>query len=540
MKIKAKIGLMVGAAIVTCAVVAGLGLFGLGRLNANMEQIAGDGMARLMAVSDIRASYFALIPMVYSRANTDDQQAGEDLQKKIDGGAKDLLNKIDVYIEHERKDDEELQEVLRLTKFNVLSFAAKLTSINSLIVAGGADMAKGVIERDIAALHERLSISLNKLVEINTRRVDKLVSSSSEYFSETFYFTAFAAVAGLLFIGGLGIAFGRSIILPLCKMQESMVRTASELDFSVLIDFKSNDEVGGALFAYNQLLSKLSGSFKEIQIASECLLDVIDDLSESSQEISRNSNDQHDASSDMAAAMEELTVTISMVANQARDVSMQTQISRSNADQGAEIILSTIHCIEIISESVRQTSSRIDALRNSSERISSVAGIISEIAEQTNLLALNAAIEAARAGEQGRGFAVVADEVRKLAERTSNSTKEISELLDNMKNSVNRSADSMLDAVREVETGVENAKQAGVSIQEMKRGASAVEGAVKDISESVREQSTATVSISQRIEQIAQMSELNVAALENTSGAITRVSDTSRKIAKALSVYKVC
>jgi methyl-accepting chemotaxis protein len=269
------------------------------------------------------------------------------------------------------------------------------------------------------------------------------------------------------------------------------------------------------------------------------MANIAAEVNQSSNEIAGNSHSQSDASSEMAAAVQQLTVSISMVANQAQEASRHTQTSRDQADHGTDVILSTVRGIQTISESVRETSVRIDALRNDGERISLVANIIKEIAEQTNLLALNAAIEAARAGELGRGFAVVADEVRKLAERTSKSTQEIAGLLAQMRGSAKQAVDSMGSAVREVETGVENAQLAGQSIQEIKAGSKTVAGAVEEISEAMREQTTATTAISQRIEQIAQMTERNTAAVQNTAQAVHRMSDMSREIADALSAYKV-
>lgn len=216
-----------------------------------------------------------------------------------------------------------------------------------------------------------------------------------------------------------------------------------------------------------------------------------------------------------------------------------TRVSHDNADQGASIILSTVNGIQAISESVKLASTRIDALRNDSESISAVANIIKDIADQTNLLALNAAIEAARSGEQGRGFSVVADEVRKLSERTSRSTQEISTILLQMQGSAKEAVESMALAVTEVESGVNHAHLAGVSINEIKTGSNTVVHAVEEITEAVQEQSVASTSISQRIEQIAQMTEKNTASVEATATAVHRMSQMSREIATTLNVYKV-
>ncbi len=537
MLISKKIWLLVAIAMLTSAAVSTFGLYGVKSVNSSVVEIANNSVPSLLLVSDMRSTYLAVIPQVYNRANTADATKGAEQFKEIEANANALIKQVNDYTQ--RATDENEKKSLAEVKLSMIAFITTLRQVHGLASTGETALSLGIVQSDIGPLHERLSTSLNTLVKINTDRVNSVAATAKADFVRTFIITIAAAVLGVAVIGVMGFVFGRSITVPLSKMQQAITRTANQLDFRESIENHSNDEIGTTLKAYNELMSKLRTSFSGIQAAATRMATITAEVNKTSREISENSNAQNDASSEVAAAIEELTVSISMVATQAQDASRHTQSSRDTADHGAEVILSTVRGIQTISESVRQTSTRIDALRNDSEHVSSVANIIKEIAEQTNLLALNAAIEAARAGEQGRGFAVVADEVRKLAERTSKSTQEISTLLAQMQDSAKHAVDSMGAAVREVDLGVENAQLAGKSIQDIKAGSSTVVSAVEEISEAVREQSSATTSISQRIEQIAQMTERNTASVQSTAESVHRMSDMSVEITRALAAYKV-
>ncbi|MBS1208602.1 MAG: methyl-accepting chemotaxis protein, partial [Proteobacteria bacterium] len=264
-----------------------------------------------------------------------------------------------------------------------------------------------------------------------------------------------ALVLGVIVIAGLGYLLWRSLVQPLQQMKDTIARTADELDFTESINVRTDDEIGQTLSAYNRLLERLRQSFIAIQKSSAHMLDVTEEVDVTSRKIARNSQIQSDASANMAAAVEEMTVSISIVAQQAKDADQHTQESRDIAERSAGAILSTVDGIRTISETVRDAATRIKTLRTDCDGISSMAGIIREIADQTNLLALNAAIEAARAGEQGRGFAVVADEVRKLAERSSQATVEIGRMIAAIQQSAEEAAGVMRQSVQQVESGVQ-------------------------------------------------------------------------------------
>ena len=536
MLISKKIWLLVGVAMATCAVVSSVGLYGLKQVNANVVEIADNKVPALLLVSNMRSDYLATIPLLYDRAATSDAEKAGALEKQMNESLQKLVKQSKDYAE--RVTDEEKIAAVQNARMSLGAFISRVRSLNELAAIDNS-MALAMIQSDIGPLHERLSGALDALVKMTVDEVATAAGSAETSFARTLAISVAAAAIGLAVIGVLGFLLGRSITRPLGAMQRAITRTASELDFTASFEATANDEIGATLYAYDSLLAKLRASFGEIQAASARMASITDDVSTTSLEIAENSHTQSDAAAGMAAAIEQLTVSISMVASQAHEATLNTHASRDKADQSAEVILSTVSGIQTISNSVRNASERIDALRNDSESIASVANIIKEIADQTNLLALNAAIEAARAGEQGRGFAVVADEVRKLAERTSKSTQEISTLLGQMRSSAKQAVDSMASTVHEVDAGVENARLAGESIQSIKAGSGSVVSAVEEISEAVREQTAASTSISQRIEQIAHMTERNSAATESTAEAIRRMSQMSREIAGALAVYKV-
>lgn len=343
----------------------------------------------------------------------------------------------------------------------------------------------------------------------------------------------------LVTLGALGFLLLRSIVKPLKDLEATIATTADRLDFTQRARIDAHDEIGGALTVYNRLLARLCASLLETQNAIAHMKDVSEEVDQSSRKISRNSHLQSDASSNMAAAMEELTVSISMVAEQATTASAHSQSSREIAERSAEVILSTVKCITLISETVSEAATRIKALRSDCDSISSMASTIRDIADQTNLLALNAAIEAARAGEQGRGFAVVADEVRKLAERTAHSTREITTLLTRMQESARLAVDSMGSTEQAVADGVVHANQVGESIGQIRSGIEATAVVVADISHATREQEAASASLSRNIEQIAQMSEQNSAAASSSAASSRRMTEVALDTAQTLSIYTV-
>ena len=241
----------------------------------------------------------------------------------------------------------------------------------------------------------------------------------------------------------------------------------------------------------------------------------------------------------MAAAVEQVTVSISHVAESAASARSLAEETGSLSTEGKDLVQNTIGEINKIADSVSKSSEVIHTLGEQSNKISSIVNVIKEIADQTNLLALNAAIEAARAGEQGRGFAVVADEVRKLAERTSLSTKEIAVMIDAVQHGSKSAVQSMDEGRSQVGAGIQMAAQSGDSMARVQTATHQVIDVVEDISTALREQSSASVQIAQNVEKIAQMTEENSAAINEVSQSANLLEQLAAALKKSVSHFKI-
>ncbi len=298
----------------------------------------------------------------------------------------------------------------------------------------------------------------------------------------------------------------RWVTQPLLEAVKAMRRIASG-DLTVMVEQRSKDEVGQLLEATNKMAGDMRATLSDIQSASFRLAESAGHLSGSAMQVATQSGWQSDAASAMAASVEEINANIVNVAENANSANGISVESGRVSSEGAEVIGQAVASMTRIAETVRAASAAVTTLGQESKAISAIVSVIREIAEQTNLLALNAAIEAARAGEQGRGFAVVADEIRKLAERTSASTQEIGTLISRILAGTEGAVTSMNSGVRQVEEGMVFAENAGTSIANIRESAGQVNVAVMSISEALDEQTAAISEIARNVEKIASMAD---------------------------------
>jgi len=312
----------------------------------------------------------------------------------------------------------------------------------------------------------------------------------------------------------MGVSVAKSITLPLsimCKISRDIAKGEGDLTKRVPAD--GHDEIAQMGRYFNEFIEKLQHMIKKVAHVTDKVASASVELSATAEEISKGTDTLTSRASQTAAAVEEMNATVGQVAQNSGKAASLAQDTVKTAQEGGTVVSSTISGMQQLSEAVSNSATIISDLGKSSDQIGEIVRTIEDIADQTNLLALNAAIEAARAGEQGRGFAVVADEVRKLAERTTKATKEIGDMIRQIQQDTRGAVDSMQQGTQKVTAGVDLVNKTGEALAQIVRMVSDSADMIRQIAVASEEQSVGTQQIASDIENVAKVTK------ESSSGA---------------------
>ena len=311
---------------------------------------------------------------------------------------------------------------------------------------------------------------------------------------------------------------------PLVNLADTMeTLSQGEGDLTRRLPVNSADEIGRTSVAFNRFMDKLRDMFAEVKQHAATLETSLIRLGDTTDAVAGNTRQQADAARSTAATVEQVTSSIGQIADGAQLAAHAAEDTGELSNQLAELVQDTVGEIRQAASAVEALSGTLQGLSTRSEQIASIVGVIRDIADQTNLLALNAAIEAARAGEQGRGFAVVADEVRKLAERTGSATLEIASMIQAIQQEMHAASQGMHTALGRISSGVAHSEDTAESIAGIHDTMSNMVTRIRDIARATEEQSAASQDISSHIEHINQMS-------QHTDQQISEASAETRRL----------
>ncbi len=308
-------------------------------------------------------------------------------------------------------------------------------------------------------------------------------------------------------------------------------------DLTVTVQPKSERDVLGKSF--KTMVGNLTNMIRQLGENARELVSAATEIASSSEQMSKGAKDQSNQVNQVSAAVEEMTATIVESSKNAGEASTAAKGAADTATTGGRIVNDSIQAMQKIAQTVRQSADSIAKLASSADQIGEIIGVIDDIADQTNLLALNAAIEAARAGEQGRGFAVVADEVRKLAERTGKATGEITEMIKGIQKETEEAVHSMEAGIQVVDKGRELADQAGTSLNEIVTMAQRVTEMIQQMATAAEEQSAASEQISKNVEHISGVTKETATGAEQSATAAEELSRQADGLQQMVSKFKV-
>ncbi|OPY77467.1 MAG: Methyl-accepting chemotaxis protein CtpH [Syntrophorhabdus sp. PtaU1.Bin058] len=383
---------------------------------------------------------------------------------------------------------------------------------------------------------------LNKTLQNLLVVENKLSKESYDFSQKSFVRVLIVSVAVMVIAVVLSLCisiFMAKLILKPISGTVEVIEEISRGDLTKRIDISGTDEIGEMGRHFNVFVDTLHDTIMQVAKSSNEVSSAATMLDGAAEQMAAGVEEAATQVNSVATASEEMSTTSSEIAQNCVMVVKSSEKANTSAMTGEGIIQETISVMNRINERVKQSAGIIKSLGARSEQIGEVVGLINEIADQTNLLALNAAIEAARAGEHGRGFAVVADEVRKLAERTTGATKEIGATIESMQSETKNAVTSMKEGESEVELGTKEASKSGDALKDILKQVNTVTTEINQIAVASEEQTSTTNEIATNIQQISGVMQDTAKRIQENAGAATKLANLSKELQNLVGQFRI-
>ena len=458
--------------------------------------------------------------------------------KDAEEAAKGFLEGTAKFSEMFRKeqDTKSLQTVDALNKAFTLFYDLGKKMADAYVTQGIESGNK--IMEDFDRVSKELTEKTRAFKELQIKEADDSTNSMVTSMKTIKFVLFFLGIFILMFALVTSWLITKSITSPL-RNAVAIAGKIAQGDLTMPVVAGSGDETGLLLEAIKHMVENLRDMVSQTASISNSIASAANQLHSTSGQIATGAEEVASQTGTVATASEEMSQTSADIA---RNCTMAADASRNTTDSantGAKVVNETITGMNVIAEQVRQTSKTVEALGSRSDQIGAIVGTIEEIADQTNLLALNAAIEAARAGEQGRGFAVVADEVRALAERTTKATREIGEMIKAIQRETGEAVRAMEMGVQQVEKGAASSQKSGHALEEILGRISEVSMQISQIATAAEEQTATTSEVAMNIQQITEVVHQTARGAEETSKAAADLNGQAQRLQTLVSRFRL-